>query len=123
MSSLNSGGGGGSLTFNFIERVEGRSISYIVGKDGTKYSDAALTFVFKDVHGVRLAQFVQNEVGKIILNVVPENVFSEKDKEGILEYIDQKIGKENMDVDFRLIDESQMQYTKRNKLALVISNL
>lgn len=108
---------------NFIERVEGRSISYIVGKDGTKYSDAALTFVFKDVHGVRLAQFVQNEVGKIILNVVPENVFSEKDKEGILEYIDQKIGKENMDVDFRLIDESQMQYTKRNKLALVISNL
>ena len=116
-------GGGGSLTFNFIERVEGRSISYIVGKDGTKYSDAALTFVFKDVHGVRLAQFVQNEVGKIILNVVPENVFSEKDKEGILEYIDQKIGKENMDVDFRLIDESQMQYTKRNKLALVISNL
>lgn len=121
MLSLNSGGG--SLTFNFIERVEGRSISYIVGKDGTKYSDAALTFVFKDVHGVRLAQFVQNEVGKIILNVVPENVFSEKDKEGILEYIDQKIGKENMDVDFRLIDESQMQYTKRNKLALVISNL
>lgn len=106
-----------------VERVEGRSISYIVGKDGTKYSDAALTFVFKDVHGVRLAQFVQNEVGKIILNVVPENVFSEKDKEGILEYIDQKIGKENMDVDFRLIDESQMQYTKRNKLALVISNL
>ena len=122
MSSLNSGGGK-SLTFNFIERVEGRSISYIVGKDGTKYSDAALTFVFKDVHGVRLAQFVQNEVGKIILNVVPENVFSEKDKEGILEYIDQKIGNENMDVDFRLIDESQMQYTKRNKLALVISNL
>lgn len=57
------------------------------------------------------------------MNVVPESNFSEKDKDEILKNIDQKIGKENIDVDFRLIDESQMQYTKRNKLALVISNL
>ena len=106
-----------------VERIEGRSISHIIGKDGTKYNDAALTFIFKDAHGVRLAQFVQNEVGKIILNIVPENDFSENDKEEVLKNIDQKIGKKNMDVDFRLIDESEMQYTKRNKLALVISNL
>ncbi len=106
-----------------VERVEGRSASFIIGKDGTKYNDAALTFIFKDAHGVRLAQFVQNEVGKIILNIVPENDFSENDKEEVLKNIDQKIGKKNMDVDFRLIDESEMQYTKRNKLALVISNL
>lgn len=106
-----------------VKRVEGRSVSFIIGKDGTKYSDAALTFIFKETHGVRLAQFVQNEVGKIFLNVVPESNFSEKDKDEILKNIDQKIGKENIDVDFRLIDESQMQYTKRNKLALVISNL
>lgn len=106
-----------------VKRVEGRSVSFIIGKDGTKYSDAALTFIFKETHGVRLAQFVQNEVGKIFLNVVPESNFSEKDKDEILKNIDQKIGKENIDVDFRLINESQMQYTKRNKLALVISNL
>lgn len=106
-----------------VKRVEGRSVSFIIGKDGTKYSDVALTFIFKETHGVRLAQFVQNEVGKIFLNVVPESNFSEKDKDEILKNIDQKIGKENIDVDFRLIDESQMQYTKRNKLALVISNL
>ena len=106
-----------------VKRVEGRSVSFIIGKDGTKYSDAALTFIFKETHGIRLAQFVQNEVGKIFLNVVPESNFSEKDKDEILKNIDQKIGKENIDVDFRLIDESQMQYTKKNKLALVISNL
>lgn len=106
-----------------VKRVEGRSVSFIIGKDGTKYSDAALTFIFKEAYGVRLAQFVQNEVGKIFLNVVPESNFSEKDKDEILKNIDQKIGKENIDVDFRLIDESQMQYSKRNKLALVISNL
>lgn len=106
-----------------VKRVEGRSVSFIIGKDGTKYSDAALTFIFKETHGIRLAQFVQNEVGKIFLNVVPESNFSEKDKDEILKNIDQKIGKENIDVDFRLISESQMQYTKRNKLALVISNL
>lgn len=106
-----------------VKRVEGRSVSFIIGKDGTKYSDAALTFIFKETHGVRLAQFEQNEVGKIFLNVVPESNFSEKDKDEILKNIDQKIGKENIDVDFRLIDESQMQYTKRHKLALVISNL
>lgn len=108
---------------NFIERVEGRAVSCIVGKDGTKYSDAALTFIFKDIHGVRMAQFVQDVVGKVVLNIVPERDFTEKDQQQILNYINQKIGLDNMDVDICLVVETDMQYTKRNKLALVISKL
>lgn len=106
-----------------IERIEGRSISYIVGKDGTKYSDSALTFIFKKVHGIRFAQFVQNKIGKVIVNMVVEPTFNDDDKKCILKYINQTVGTENMDIEVRLIPESELQYTKRNKLALVVSNL
>lgn len=106
-----------------IERIEGRSISYIVGKDGTKYSDSALTFIFKKVHGIRFAQFVQNKIGKVIVNIVVEPTFNDDDKKCILKYINQTVGTENMDIEVRLIPESELQYTKRNKLALVVSNL
>ena len=97
--------------------------SNIVGKDGTRYSDAALTFIFKDVPNVRKAQFIQNEPGKVTLNIVPDRDFKQSEQNIILSLIDEKMGLRNIDVDIQLINEAELKYTKRNKLALVISNL
>ena len=106
-----------------IESIEGRTASNIVGKDGTRYSDAALTFIFKDVPNVRKAQFIQNEFGKVTLNIVPDRDFKQSEQNIILSLIDEKMGLRNIDVDIQLINEAELKYTKRNKLALVISNL
>lgn len=106
-----------------IESIEGRTASNIVGKDGTRYSDAALTFIFKDVPNVRKAQFIQNEPGKVTLNIVPDRDFKQSEQNIILSLIDEKMGLRNIDVDIQLINEAELKYTKRNKLALVISNL
>lgn len=106
-----------------IESIEGRAASNIVGKDGTRYSDAALTFIFKDVSNVRKAQFIQNELGKVTLNIVPDRDFKQSEQNIILSLIDEKMGLRNIDVDIQLINEAELKYTKRNKLALVISNL
>ena len=106
-----------------IESIGGRTASNIVGKDGTRYSDAALTFIFKDVPNVRKAQFIQNEPGKVTLNIVPDRDFKQSEQNIILSLIDGKMGLKNIDVKIQLINEAELKYTKRNKLALVISNL
>lgn len=106
-----------------IERVDGRAMSFIIGKDGTKYSDAALTFVFKDVPGVRFAQFVQKEKGKVLLNIVPDINFSETSKKIVMEGLERTIGLRNVDLNLELIDEEKLVLTKRGKLALVVSEM
>ena len=70
-----------------------------------------------------LAQFIQNEPGKVTLNIVPDRNFKQSEQNTILSLIDEKMGLRNIDVDIQLINEAELKYTKRNKLALVISNL
>lgn len=96
--------------------MKGVAASNIVGKDGTRYSDAALTFIFKDVSNVRKAQFIQNELGKVTLNIVPDRDFKQSEQNIILSLIDEKMGLRNIDVDIQLINEAELKYTKRNKL-------
>lgn len=113
----------GFIDYAGIERVDGRAVSVIYGKDGTPYSDAALTFVFKDVPGVRFAQFVQKEKGKVLLNIVPDINFSEKSKKIVMDGLERTIGLRNIDLNLELIDEKKLVLTKRGKLILVVNEM
>lgn len=106
-----------------IKKVEGRAMTYIVGKDGTKYSDAALTFIFKDAEGIRYSQFIQKEKGKVDLNIVPDSSFSEETVKQLVGNIDTKIGLGNMEVNIQSVSEDELKYTSRNKLILVINEM
>ena len=57
------------------------------------------------------------------MNIVPDRDFNQSEQNIILSLIDEKMGLRNIDVDIQLINEAELKYTKRNKLALVISNL
>lgn len=113
----------GFIPANGIMRVDGRAIAYIVGKDGTHYSDSTLTFVFKEVSGVRYAQFVQNKPGETDLNIVPDSTFSDDNKKQILRLMNNMVGLNNMTVRINLINESELLLSRRGKLALVISDI
>ena len=108
---------------NGIEKVDGRAMTFIVGKDGTKYSNAALTFIFKDVEWVKYSQFIQKEKGKVDLNIVPDgSVYKETEKE-LLQNIDKKIGLDNIDISIHQVSEKELIYTNRNKLMLVVNEI
>lgn len=109
--------------FPVVKKIDGRAISYIIGKDGTRYSDAALTFIFKSTNNVRFAQFVQKEKGSIQINIVPNEAFNIDNKKEILNLIDEKIGLSNMDVKISQISQDGLIYTRRNKLALIINKI
>lgn len=106
-----------------IEKVDGRAMAYIIGKDGTKYSDSALTFIFKDTYGVRYSQFVQKEKGKVELNIVSDDSYTKDVEKYILHNINEKIGQGNIDVTIRYVKETDLKYTKRNKLMLVVNEI
>jgi len=106
-----------------IEKIDGRATTFLICKDGTPVSDAALTFVFKRDVGIRYAQFVQNEQGQVVLNLVVDDKYGANSENYIIDYLERTLGKNNMDVTIRKVPENSLQYTSRGKLQLVINNI
>ncbi|MCD8282540.1 MAG: hypothetical protein LUC22_04720, partial [Prevotella sp.] len=90
------------------------------GRDGTWYSDSGLTFIFKDVEHVRMAQFVQSTPGEVDLNIVADAAFSDTDRQRITELMNKTIGADNMIVNINLVRETDLIYSPNNKLTLVV---
>ncbi len=103
-----------------IKFIDGRIIAFIEGKDGTQYSDVALTFIFKDVAHVRKAQFIQKVQGEVDLNIIADSTYTSEDEKRILELLQAKVGLDNIDLKINLIKESKLIYSNRNKLSLVV---
>lgn len=98
-------------------------MTFIIGRDGTKYSNAALTFIFKEANGVRYSQFVQKIPGKVELNIVSDDSYTDDVEKQILHNINEKIGIDNINVTIHYVKEEDLVYTKRNKLMLVINEM
>ena len=104
-----------------IDRIQGRSGNCIKGKDGSIYNNAALTFILTYSHNIRYAQFIQKKNGKVLLNIVPEAVFSSQNLDELKQMIDLKIGLANLELEINLIKEQDLIYTTRNKYSYIIS--
>lgn len=104
-----------------IDRIQGRSGNCIKGKDGSIYINAALTFILTYSHNIRYAQFIQKKNGKVLLNIVPEAVFSSQNLDELKQMIDLKIGLSNLELEINLIKEQDLIYTTRNKYSYIIS--
>lgn len=104
-----------------IDRIQGRSGNCIKGKDGSIYNNAALTFILTYSHNIRYAQFIQRKNGKVLLNIVPEAVFSSQNLDELKQMIDLKIGLSNLELEINLIKEQDLIYTTRNKYSYIIS--
>lgn len=104
-----------------IDRIQGRSGNCIKGKDGSIYNNAALTFILTYSHNIRYAQFIQKKNGKVLLNIVPEAVFSSQNLDELKQMIDLKICLSNLELEINLIKEQDLIYTTRNKYSYIIS--
>ncbi len=105
----------------FVESIEGRTVSFLYGKDGTAYNDAALTFILKEGDSIKYAQFVQHKDGTIDLNIVPyADDIIESDYQHLLDLLDEKCGKGNLDIRINKVGEEQIIYSSRGKFSYVI---
>ena len=105
-----------------IQAVKGRAMLFIKGKDGTLYSDSALTFILKDCESAKYTQFVQHENGLVDMNIVTfGGHLPPSDRERVMELLDQTIGLDNIDLRINEIPETELIYTSRGKFSLVVN--
>ena len=64
---------------------------------------------------------IQKKNGKVLLNIVPEAVFSSQNLDELKQMIDLKIGLSNLELEINLIKEQDLIYTTRNKYSYIIS--
>ncbi len=104
-----------------VKSVNGRASISITGKDGTKYNAAALTYLAKSIPNIFTVQLVQEgSCGLLNINIIPKDIFSEKDQELTKKAIDEKIGLDNIDYQINVITPQELIYSKNGKLSLIV---
>lgn len=112
-----------SINNGNIISLNGRTNSYLIGKDGTKYSSGGLTYILKEIESIKNAQFVQLENGKVSLNIVPyrNTPIIEDLIDKLYKMMDDKVGLNNIDLSINIIDENQIIYSGRRKFNFIVS--
>lgn len=104
-----------------VQEIAGRDNCAIRGKDGSFFSDVALTMVMKDGNSIKYSQFVQYPDGHVDLNLVPFNgILSEIDRNRVVNMIDKTIGADNIDLSIQVISEDQIIFSRNGKFSFVV---
>lgn len=104
-----------------VKAISGRKSACIVGKDGTQYSCALLTRVFKDIRTIDSAQFVQREKGIIELNVVAGIGFTVEDENKLRTSVIKQLGEHNFVFIIKKVSLNEMIYSKSGKFNYVVN--
>lgn len=105
-----------------VDSIDGRSDDFILAKDGTKITFLS-DFLFEEAKNLRNAQIIQNEAGCVQINLVLNDPKEGFEKDKFIKIINERVGVDNLDFSFAIIDDSDIIYTKRNKFRQVVSNL
>lgn len=106
-----------------IKSIQGRKSSCLVGKDGSRYSSALLTRVFKDIVTIDEAQFIQKERGKVNLNIVVGEQFSDKDMQTLRQAVEYQLGVDNFDLSIAKVSKEDIIYSERGKFSYVLNQM
>ena len=72
-------------------------------------------------NNIKACQWVQYEVGHLLVNVVPDVGFSETDKEFVRRETLKRTGADNMDIEIRVVNIDQLVYSSRGKFQLIVN--
>lgn len=104
-----------------VKKIEGRKSSVLIGKDGTQYSSALLTRVFKSMTTIDNAQFIQEKVGQVKLNVVVGNNFTNNDMERLQTVVSEQLSSNNFDIEINKVQVKDLIYTTQGKFNYVVN--
>ncbi len=82
--------------------IEGRTEDYVLTPEGTQIM--RFDYIFKDLHNIREAQVVQQELGKIMIKIVRRPAYTGKDEEILRQEVQEKVS-DQLHVDFEYVTE------------------
>ncbi len=108
------------FNFRLFKRIEGRLQELIITSTGRLISMTAINMHDNTFDNVRQFQFYQDTPGSLILKIVPNKNFSEKDLQRIYDNLKYKLG-EDTKLEIKLVD--QIPRTKSGKLRFLDQKL
>jgi phenylacetate-CoA ligase len=101
-----------------VETIDGRKEDYIFLKNGAKIG--RMDHVFKDLINIKEAQIIQKKNYDIIVNIVKNSKYSDKDEHIVRMEFEKRIGKE---INIHINYINQIERTKAGKLRFVINEI
>lgn len=101
-----------------VQRVVGRVDDYVVCKDGSMVTRIAF---IKSGKCIKACQWIQEEKGKVIICIVPDDGFTEQDRLFVVNETRKRVGDGNMDIETRLVTIEQLVYSRRGKFKLIVN--
>jgi phenylacetate-CoA ligase len=93
------------VTLPKMKMVAGRTTDFLLAPDGRRVSGAALTiYLAAKVQGIRQAQIVQRELGKLTFNLVLGSEFNDDSRRHLRERVNHFFGP-NMEIEINSVDE------------------
>lgn len=75
----------------------------------------------EDAEHVKAVQWVQPRKGELILCIVPDEGFTEADRDYVLKCTEQRVGRGNLDIRVELKKIDELIHTSRGKFKLVVN--
>ena len=105
--------------YKLLKKLEGRTTEYLVDRNNNKISLTAFRYSFYEQH-VNSFQFYQDEPGKVLVRIIPEEDFTELDKNNILQTLDEDC---NNQIEFSIEEVKSISKKKSGKRELIIQKL
>lgn len=109
-----------SVMGGVIFRVLGRVDDFLICKDGSRVT--RVDFV-EDGENIKACQWIQKEKGKLLILIVPDDGFTDKNKEFVVDETIKRVGENNMDIDVKLAKLDELRLTKRGKFRLIVNEI
>lgn len=103
-----------------IQRIVGRTDDILFCKDGSMVT--RVDFIEEGEH-IKACQWIQNEKGMLEIRIAPDEGFTDKDKNFVVEETLKRCGRGNMDIVTKVCPIDEMIYSKRGKFKLIVNNL
>lgn len=100
-----------------IKRILGRKDDYVICKDGSLVT--RIDFIESGQH-TKACQWVQEEKGKVIVYIVPDENFTEADARFVKNETLKRVGFDNMEVSTKIVAIEDLIYTQRGKFKLIV---
>ena len=109
-----------SIVGGVILRVVGRVDDFLICKDGSRVT--RVDFV-EDGENIKACQWIQKEKGKLLILIVPDDGFTDKDKEFVVDETIKRVGENNMDIEVKLAELTDLRLSKRGKFRLIVNEI
>lgn len=77
----------------------------------------------EDCKHIKACQWIQKEMGKFLVLIVPDEGFTDQDKDFVLEETIKRVGENNMDIKVKLAELTDLRMTRRGKFRLIVNEI